>query len=40
MLGTGQVGALTRRLQQRYFDLVYGETNEHSDWLTPVYGAR
>jgi branched-chain amino acid aminotransferase len=39
-VGTGQVGALTRRLQQRYFDLVYGETNEHSDWLTPVYGAR
>lgn len=39
-VGTGKVGDLTRRLQQRYFDVVYGETNEHSAWLTPVYGSR
>jgi branched-chain amino acid aminotransferase len=39
-VGTGKVGALTRRLQQRYFDVVYGETNEHAAWLTPVYGGR
>lgn len=39
-VGTGQMGEVTRRLQQRYFDVVYGETNEHSAWLTPVYGGR
>jgi branched-chain amino acid aminotransferase len=36
-VGTGEMGTLTRRLQQRYFDVVYGETNEHAAWLTPVY---
>ncbi len=39
-VGTGEVGTLTRRLQQRYFEVVYGETNEHAAWLTPVYGVR
>lgn len=39
-VGTGQVGVQTRALQQRYFDLVRGETNEHAGWLTPVFGGR
>ena len=39
-VGTGKMGELTKRLQQRYFDVVYGETNEHSGWLTLVYGVR
>jgi len=39
-VGAGLVGELTRRLQRRYFDLVRGETNEHADWLTPVYSGR
>jgi branched-chain amino acid aminotransferase len=37
-LGNGTPGPFTRRLQQRYFALVRGETNDHADWLTPVYG--
>lgn len=36
-IGTGQPGPLTRRLQQRYFALVHGETDDHADWLTPVW---
>jgi len=36
-VGTGNVGPLTATLQQRYFALVRGETEEHKDWLTPVY---
>jgi branched-chain amino acid aminotransferase len=39
-VGAGTVGELTRQLQQQYFALVRGESNEHTDWLTPVYGAR
>ena len=36
-VGTGAPGPLTRRLQERYFALVRGETNDHADWLTPVW---
>jgi branched-chain amino acid aminotransferase len=36
-VGSGDIGPLTRQLQQRYFDLVRGETNDHGEWLTPVY---
>jgi branched-chain amino acid aminotransferase len=36
-VGTGQVGPLTRRLQQRYFDLVCGVIDDHAEWLTPAY---
>ena len=39
-LGDGKPGKLTRRLQERYFALVRGETNDHAAWLTPVYGKR
>ena len=39
-IGTGQPGPLTKRLQQRYFALVRGETNDHAEWLTPVWHKR
>lgn len=33
-IGDGAVGAITRRLQQRYFDVVKGSDNAHPEWLT------
>jgi branched-chain amino acid aminotransferase len=39
-IGDGTPGPFTRRLQERYFALVRGETNDHAEWLTPVYGKR
>ena len=34
-------GCVLRRIllppQQRYFDVVYSETNDHHAWLTPAY---
>ena len=36
-VGDGKPGPLTRRLQDRYFAIVRGETNDHAEWLTPVY---
>ena len=39
-IGTGEPGPLTRRLQERYFALVRGETNDHAEWLTPVWAGR
>ncbi len=38
-VGTGAPGPLTRRLQERYFAVVRGQTNDHREWLTPVWGA-
>ena len=38
-IGDGKPGRLTRLLQERYFSLVRGETNSHSEWLTPVYAS-
>ncbi|MDI3281705.1 branched-chain amino acid transaminase [Polyangium sp. 15x6] len=35
-IGEGQVGAITRRLQQRFFGIVRGEDNSHPEWLTRV----
>ena len=37
-VGTGMPGPITRRLQERYFAMVRGETNDHAEWLTPVWG--
>ena len=39
-IGTGQPGPITRRLQERYFALVRGETNDHAEWLTPVWSGK
>ena len=35
-IGTGAPGDLTRELQTRYFDLVYGVTQDTHGWLTEV----
>jgi branched-chain amino acid aminotransferase len=36
-IGDGKVGPLTAKLQQRYFAIVRGETDDHAEWRTPVY---
>lgn len=35
-IGEGSVGPITRRLQQRYFDVVKGSDSSHPEWLTRV----
>ncbi|MBV8650608.1 MAG: branched-chain amino acid transaminase [Alphaproteobacteria bacterium] len=35
----GTIGPLTRALQEKYFALVRGETDDHAPWRTPVYRA-
>jgi branched-chain amino acid aminotransferase len=35
-IGQGSRGAITRRLQERYFDLVKGGDDSHPEWLTRV----
>jgi branched-chain amino acid aminotransferase len=37
-IGNGQVGPLTRRLQDIYFRAVRGEEARYRHWVTPVYG--
>jgi branched-chain amino acid aminotransferase len=35
-IGDGTVGLVTRRLQERYFDVVKGADETHPEWLTVV----
>ncbi len=35
-IGSGQVGTVTRRIQERYFDAVRGRLPEYRHWLTPI----
>jgi branched-chain amino acid aminotransferase len=35
-IGDGAVGAITRRMQARFFDVVKGSDDSHPEWLTPV----
>ena len=35
-VGDGTVGPITRRLQERFFDIVRGSDNSHVEWLTKV----
>ncbi len=35
-IGDGRVGAVTKRLQERFFDVVRGNDTSHGEWLTPV----
>ena len=35
-IGTSEVGPITRRLQQRYFEVVRGRDTSHPEWLTTV----
>jgi branched-chain amino acid aminotransferase len=34
-IADGVPGPITRRLQQRYFDVVRGTDTTHPEWLTP-----
>jgi branched-chain amino acid aminotransferase len=36
-VGNGEVGPITRKLAQLYFDTVRGRMPAYGDWLTPVY---
>ena len=35
-IGDGVVGPITKKLQDRFFDIVRGADTSHSEWLTPV----
>jgi branched-chain amino acid aminotransferase len=35
-IGDGSVGPITRKLQQRYFDVVKGADDTHPEWLAKV----
>lgn len=36
-IGSGTRGPITKRLQERFFDVVYGRDEAYMHWLTPVY---
>jgi len=35
-IGTGQIGPITKQLQQAYFNIIYGRNPKYLDWCTPV----
>jgi len=35
-VGEGKAGEVTRALQQRFFDVVYGNVEDYADWLTEI----
>jgi branched-chain amino acid aminotransferase len=35
-IGDGVVGPITRRIQEKFFDVVRGDDTSHSEWLTPL----
>lgn len=35
-IGTGKRGEVTKQLQDRLFDVVYGKVDDYSDWLTEI----
>ena len=35
-VGDGQIGSLTKKLQQLYFDVVRGKNKKYIDWCTPA----
>jgi branched-chain amino acid aminotransferase len=39
-IGSGEIGPITKRIQERYFAAVQGRVPEYSHWLTPIYGAK
>jgi branched-chain amino acid aminotransferase len=39
-VGSGAVGPITRRIKDRYFDIVRGNVPAYAHWLTPVYPGR
>lgn len=36
-VGNGEIGAITRKIQDRYFDAVRGKLPHYRHWLTPIY---
>jgi branched-chain amino acid aminotransferase len=36
-LGDGNIGPITARLRQLYFDVVRGRNADYRHWCTPVY---
>ncbi len=36
-IGNGDVGPITQRLKDLYFDAIYGRNKKYIDWCTPVY---
>jgi branched-chain amino acid aminotransferase len=36
-VGTGEIGPITKRISQIYFDAVRGKDARYKDWLTPIY---
>jgi branched-chain amino acid aminotransferase len=36
MIGTGQRGVITEKLQTLYFDYVHGRKDDHNEWLSYV----
>jgi len=36
-VGTGEIGVLTKQIQNRYFDAVRGRLPSYKHWLTPIY---
>src|SRR5579883_1517580 len=38
-IGTGQVGPITARLRELYFQAIYGRNPKYLHWCTPVYAA-
>ncbi len=36
-VGSGQVGEITKRLQDLYFDVILGKNKKYIDWCTPAY---
>ena len=36
-LNGGRVGAITKKIQELFFQIVRGEVKDHEEWRTPVY---
>jgi len=36
-VGNGEVGVITKNIQNAFFDVVYGRNPKYKHWLTPVY---
>ena len=36
-VGTGEIGEITQKLQQLFFDVIKGKNPKYLDWCTPVY---
>jgi branched-chain amino acid aminotransferase len=36
-IGSGQMGPITAKLREWYFDVVRGRAERYMDWCTPVY---